>query len=60
MMQCDKYNKGREIMTNEIQKCLRTESFCGIISCIITFLVASAILLTYPIDPIDCNLIINE
>lgn len=44
----------------EFKICLQQESFYGIISCIITFVLGVVMLKVYSFDPLDRNLIINE
>lgn len=44
----------------EMEQCLRQESFYGIISCLVTFVVGLVMLKEYSFDPLDKNLIINE
>lgn len=45
---------------NDWIQCLKKESFFGIISCLLLFVLALITLNVYSFDPLDRNLIINE
>jgi hypothetical protein len=45
---------------HEFEMCLRQESFYGIISCLVSFVLGIVILEIYSFDPLDRDLIINE
>ena len=54
------FKKNPYMSGDELGLCLRQESFYGILSCLLTFVLALLILKVYSFDPLDKNLIINE
>lgn len=56
---CGPLEENERGLESNIQ-CARTAAAYGIISCIVTFLIALFVLMYYTIDPLDLDLIINE